>query len=101
MFNRDMTPLPRIEKFVAYLRPRLEGVLSYDEDSDCFKYERSHFTAFIPSAKAGRFLDGRAIIKSDLLIWIIVTDAKGEINFGNTDLNRDIAKKLVVVFDEQ
>lgn len=58
-----------------FLNARLAGEFSYVPDTNSFKYERAHFVMHIPARKAFQFGKNNVRVKSQLLVWVILTDS--------------------------
>lgn len=58
-----------------FLNGRLAGEFSYVPETNSFKYERAHFVMLIPVRKAFQFGKNNVRVKSQLLVWVILTDS--------------------------
>lgn len=61
------------EKLAARIDECVEGDFSYDAAKDAFVYVRDRFMYICPVRKAGIVHDGRILITSKMLTWIIIT----------------------------
>lgn len=62
------------EKLAAYLDGCVRGEFSYDADKDAFVYTRDRFVYICPVRKAGVACEGRFLITSKMLAWVITTN---------------------------
>ena len=69
-----MSELQRV-KVAQFLNSRLNGEFSYVPEMDSFKYERAHFVMLVPVRKAFQFGKNNIRVKSQLLVWVILTDS--------------------------
>lgn len=69
-----MSELQRV-KVAQFLNARLSGDFSYEPETHSFKYERAHFVMHVPARKAFQFGKKNIRVKSQLLVWVILTDS--------------------------
>lgn len=58
-----------------FLNARLNGEFCYEAVTNSFKYERAHFVMRVPAHKAFQFGKNNVRVKSQLLVWVILTDS--------------------------
>lgn len=62
------------KKLAAFVNECMRGDFSYDADKNAFVYERDRFVYICPVEKAGTACDGRFLITSKMLAWVITTN---------------------------
>lgn len=73
------------EKFAAYLDGCVRGEFSYDAIKDAFVYTRDRFVYICPVSKAGVACDGRFLITSKMLAWVIITNLNKDTEISMTE----------------